>query len=163
MNAAFLATALVRLGLVLLFLPFSALDKIIGFKHAVGQAREVFKPHTLAVAVILCGLGVEIFCSLGVITGVGDRLCALILAGYCVVTAALYKRFWAQGDFWSNADGKGRSLFWDFLKNCALASGFLLIVIGTDGRGLNPFLESPFASIHSYQHSSSISEPINRQ
>jgi putative oxidoreductase len=42
------------------------------------------------------------------------RLCALILAGYCAATAVLYKRFWAPGDFWSEPDGKGRALFWDF-------------------------------------------------
>jgi putative oxidoreductase len=31
----------IRVGLVLLFLPFSALDKLLNFKGAVAQAREV--------------------------------------------------------------------------------------------------------------------------
>ena len=150
MSAQFIAVLLVRLGLVLLFLPFSALDKMMGFNHAVDQAYEMFKPRTLAVLVIFCGLSIEIVCSLGVITGIADRACALILACYCVATAVLFKRFWAQGDFWSSADGKGRSLFWDFLKNLSLAAGFLIIVVGARGAGLQPFLDSPLASSQPY-------------
>ena len=141
----------VRVGLVILFVPFSALDKMFGFKQAVHQAQEVFKPYTLAAIVLLCGLAIEVFCSLGVITGVADRMGALILAGYCAATAVLYKRFWAAGDFWSNAHGRSRALFWDFLKNLSLGAGFLLIVVGTDGSGLRPFLHAPFSSSHPYR------------
>lgn len=147
-------TFLVRLGLVILFLPFSALDKILGFDHAVAQAREVFKPYKLAVLVLLCGLSIEVICSLGVLTGVADRACALILAGYCAATGVLYKRFWAQGDFWSDADGKGRALFWDFLKNVSLASAFLIVVVGVDGTDLSTFFNSPMASSHPYRSGS---------
>ena len=146
MTAAHIAAFAVRCGLVLLFLPFSALDKIVGFRHAVSQAQQVFKPRTLAILVLLCGLAIEVFMSLGVITGIADRACALVIAGYCAATAILYKQFWAQGDFWSDPDGKGRSLFWDFLKNLSLGAGFLLIVVGTDGAGIHAFLEHPFAS-----------------
>ncbi|MEO8858389.1 MAG: DoxX family membrane protein [Burkholderiaceae bacterium] len=150
MSAADVAVLVVRCGLVLLFLPFSALDKIFGFQHAVTQAQQVFKPRVLAVLVLLCGLAIEVFMSFGVITGIADRACALVIAGYCAVTAVLYKRFWAQGDFWADPDGKGRSLFWDFLKNLSLGAGFLLIVVGTDGSGLHAFLDHPFASSHPY-------------
>ena len=150
MTAAEIAALVVRCGLVLLFLPFSALDKVIGFQHAVAQAQQVFKPRALAMFVLLCGLAIEVFMSLGVITGIADRACALVLAGYCAATAILYKQFWAQGDFWANPDGKGRGLFWDFLKNLSLGAGFLLIIVGTDGRGLGPFLDQPFASSQPY-------------
>jgi putative oxidoreductase len=149
-NSAATAALIVRLGLVMLFMPFSALDKILGFNHAVGQAQEVFKPRAIAALVLLCGLAIEVFCSLGVVTGLADRTCASVLAGYCAATAVLYKRFWAQGDFWSRPDGKGRSLFWDFLKNLSLAAGFLVIVVGADGSGLYRFLDAPFASSHPY-------------
>jgi putative oxidoreductase len=141
----------VRVGLVILFLPFSALDKIFGFKQAVGQAQEVFKPYALAATVLLCGLAIEVICSFGVITGVADRVCAFTLAGYCFATAVLYKRFWAPGDFWADANGKGRALFWDFLKNLSLGAGFLLIVAGTDGSGLRPFLHAPLSSSQPYR------------
>jgi putative oxidoreductase len=150
MTAAAIVALIVRYGLVLLFLPFSALDKVLGFDHAVKQAQSMVKPRSIAIAMIMIGLFVEVVCTLGVVTGVADRASAFIIAGYCAATAVLYKQFWAQGDFWSNADGKGRGLFWDFLKNLSLGAGFLLIVVGTDGSGLAPFLHAPFASSHPY-------------
>jgi putative oxidoreductase len=140
----------VRFGLVLLFLPFSAFDKVLGFNHAARQAQQMFSSRPTAVAMILVGLAVEIFCSLGVVTGIADRASAFLIAGYCAATAVLFKRFWAQGDFWSDPDGKGRNLFWDFLKNLSLGAGFLLIVVGADGSGLAPFLAHPFSSSHPY-------------
>jgi putative oxidoreductase len=152
-STAAIVSLIVRYGLVMLFLPFSALDKIVGFDGAVKQAQEVFKPRMLAIAVLLCGLGIEIVMSLGVVSGFADRMAALIMAAYCAATAILYKRFWAQGDFWAPGDSKGRGLFWDFLKNFSLGAGFLLIVIGTDGSGLRPFLAHPLASSHPYTSS----------
>jgi len=140
----------VRCALVMLFLPFSALDKILGFSHALGQAREVFKAKSIAALVLLCGLGIEVLMSLGVVTGIADRACALALCAYCAATALLFKRFWAQGDFWAEPDGKGRALFWDFLKNLSLGAGFLLIVIGADGSGLARFVAHPLSSSHPY-------------
>ena len=134
----------------MLFLPFSALDKIIGFEGAVKQAQEVFASRRLAAMVLICGMAIEIFMSLGVVTGIADRACALIIAGYCAATAVLFKRFWAQGDFWAAGESKGRTLFWDFLKNLALGAGFLLILVGTNGSGLRPFLTHPLASSHPY-------------
>jgi putative oxidoreductase len=147
---AAVAALLVRYCMVLLFLPFSALDKVVGFGNAVKQTREVFKPRPLAIAVLMTGLAIEIFCTLGVVTGVADRASAFVIAGYCAVTAPLFKRFWAQGDFWADPGGKGRSLFWDFLKNLSLGAGFLLLVVGANGSGLRIFLHHPFASTHPY-------------
>ena len=150
MTIAAMVALLVRYGLVVLFLPFSALDKIFGFDHAVKQAQSIFSPRPLAIAMILIGLFVEVVCTLCVVTGIADRAGAFVIAGYCAVTAVLYKQFWAQGDFWSDPDGKGRTLLWDFLKNLSLGAGFLLIVVGTDGAGLAPFLNTPLASSHPY-------------
>ncbi len=153
MTTAAIVALIVRCVLVVLFLPFSALDKIVGFEGAVKQAQEVFKPRPLAAAVLMCGLAIEVIMSLGVVTGFADRMAALVLAGYCAATAVLYKRFWAPGDFWASGDSKARDLFWDFLKNLSLGAGFLLIVIGTNGSGLQPFLSHPLASSHPYASS----------
>ena len=150
MTAAAGAVLVARLMLVALFMPSSVIDKTFGFTHAVRQAQEVFKPRPLAIGAILIGLIVELGCSLGVVTGMADRACAFVIAGFCMLTAMLFKPFWAQGDFWSNPDGHGRSLFWDFMKNLSLAGAFLLIVIGTDGTGLAAFLHSPLASSQPY-------------
>jgi putative oxidoreductase len=130
--SAGIAALVVRCGMVVLFLPFSALDKFVNFHNAVNQAQEVFRPRALAVAVLMTGLAIEIFCTLGVVTGIADRASAFIIAGYCAVTALLFKRFW------------------DFLKNLSLGAGFLLLVVGADGTGLQAFVDHPFASTHPY-------------
>lgn len=150
MSTTAVVTLVIRYGLVMLFLPFSALDKVLRFESAVKQAQEMFRPRVVAIIVLLCGLTIEVIMSIGVVTGVADRFAALMMAGYCAATAVLYKRFWAEGDFWVAGDSKGRTLFWDFLKNLSLGAGFLLIVIGINGGGLQPFLAHPFASSHPY-------------
>ena len=146
MALSLIVTFLIRMVLVLLFLPFSALDKIVNYRGAVAQAAQFSRP--LAPVLIICGLFVEIVMTAGVVTGIADRFCAFIVAGYCGVTALLWKQFWAQGDFWSG--GKGRELFWDFLKNFALGAGFLLITFGTGPADVAGFLAHPFASSQPY-------------
>ena len=138
----------VRLLLVMLFLPFSALDKILNFRGAVGQAKQAVHATGPATALILIGVFVEIVMSLGILTGIADRFAAFVLAGYCGVTALLCKQFWAPGDFWSG--GKGRELFWDFWKNLALAGGFLLVTFGTGAATVETFVSDPFASSKPY-------------
>ena len=149
MTFANLIILLVRYGLVVLFFPASALDKTLNFRGAVGQASEIFSAP-LAIASILVGLGIEILMPIGIVTGVADRLAAFIMAGYCAMTAVLFKRFWMPGDFWRSGQSKARDLFWDFLKNFSLASGFLLITVGLDGHGAHAFLTDPLASSHPY-------------
>ena len=142
--------AAIRVVLVLLFLPFSALDKVLGFSGAVRQAQQAIPNRLVATGFVVSGLGVEIFMSLGIVTGLHDRLCAFVLAGYCCATALLWKQFWTPGDFWSNSDGRARGLFWDFLKNFALAGGFLLITFGADVRATRAFFDNPMSSTNPY-------------
>ena len=148
MTVAIFATVAVRYLLVMLFFPFSALDKILNFRGAVSQAREMV-PNGAAVALILVGVAVEILMPLAILTGTADRAAGLVMAGYCMVTAVLWKQFWKPGDFWEGGDSKGRGLFWDFLKNFSLAGGFLLLVVGAHG-AVGDFLAAPFASSHPY-------------
>jgi putative oxidoreductase len=143
-------TFLVRALLVLLFLPFSALDKILNFSGAVEQAGELKAGRGIATALILTGLAVEILMPLGILTGIADRLAAFILAGYCCVTALLWKQFWNSGDFRTSGPSKGRDLFWDFLKNFALAGGFLLLTFGGTSDGVARFVHHPLSSSHPY-------------
>ncbi|MCW6506583.1 DoxX family protein [Lichenifustis flavocetrariae] len=146
-----LAVALaVRYLLVVLFFPFSALDKIINFKGAVRQASEIVRSPTLATALIIIGLGVEILMPIGILTGTADRLAAFVMAGYCMVTALLWKRWWMPGDFWKAGDSKARNLFWDFLKNFSLAGGFLLLAFGLHAGDVQAFVRDPLGSSHPY-------------
>lgn len=139
-----------RCLLVMLFLPFSALDKILNFEAAVGQARQAAFAPWLAKILVFGGLGVEVVMSLAVLTGVADRLAALILAGYCLVTAILWKQFWKTPDFRLRGESRGRDIFWDFLKNLALAGGFLLLALGGDAAGARRFAQNPLGSSHPY-------------
>ena len=150
MTVAQILILVIRYGLVVLFFPASALDKILNFKGAVKQAKQVFSSNVVAVMLILVGVFVELVMPLGILSGIADRLAAFIMAGYCAVTAALFKRFWEPGDFWASGESKGRELLWDFLKNFSLASGFLLIVVGLDGHAWQSFIADPLASSHPY-------------
>ena len=150
MGSSFAIAIAVRYLLVVLFFPFSALDKILNFRGAVAQAQQVLPAQAAATLLILAGLSVEILMPLGILTGVADRLAALVMAGYCAVTALLWKQFWKPGDFWQSGHSRARDLFWDFLKNCSLAGGFLLITFGTGADTVSTFLAHPFASSHPY-------------
>ena len=147
----------IRLILVLLFLPFSALDKIVNFHGAVAQASEVAEKPFVAGLLVVAGLVIEIVMSLGVLTGIADRFAAFTLAGYCVVTALLWKQFW-KGDL-RDSNGKARAQFWDFLKNVALAGGFLLITFGSDAASVSEFLRAPFSSTQPYRSINPASHP----
>jgi putative oxidoreductase len=151
MNLSIAITLAIRYLLVVLFFPFSALDKVLNFRGAVAQAKEQVPADGAAMALILAGLAVEILMPLGILTGVADRLAAFIMAGYCGVTAILWKQFWAPGDFWHGGPSRGRDLFWDFLKNFSLAGGFLLITFGTTAATARDFIAHPFSSSHPYE------------
>jgi putative oxidoreductase len=148
MTAGALIELAVRCTLVILFLPFSALDKIFNFRGAVGQAGQVVPWRPFAMLLVLAGLGVEIFMSLAVITGIADRLAALVLAFYCIVTACLWKPFWSER---CRREGTARDLFWDFLKNFSLAGGFLLLAFGASAPSVHGFIAHPLQSSHPYR------------
>jgi putative oxidoreductase len=155
MTAALLVTAATRCLLVALFLPFSALDKIVFYKNAVDQADEICPYRWMAIVLIACGLAIEIVTSLAILSGVLDRLAALVLALYCMATALLWKQFWRTRAFWRTPAALGP--FWDFLKNFSLAGGFLLLAFGTSVTSARTFFADPFASSHPYR--TSIEEP----
>ncbi len=142
-----------RALLIMLFLPFSALDKVLNFKSAVTQADEATSSRLLATILIIAGVCVEVFMSLAILTGIADRMAALVLAGYCGVTALLWKQFWKAPDFCLQGASRGRDTFWDFLKNLALAGGFLVLALGANSTGFQTFLTHPLASSHPYAQS----------
>ncbi|KAA3442063.1 DoxX family protein [Mesorhizobium sp. SARCC-RB16n] len=141
----------VRCVLVALFLPFSALDKALNFRLAINQASQAVPNRPLAAALVIGGLCVEVSMSLAILGGVADRLAALILAGYCLVTALLWKQFWRQPDFRLKGKSTGRDVFWDFLKNFALAGGLLLLAFGSNAAGVEHFVHHPLASSNPYK------------
>lgn len=145
----------VRALLISLFLPFSALDKILNFRDAIGQASQAVSNRQLATALIVGGLGIEVLMSAAILSGVADRLAAFILAGYCMVTALLWKQFWKAPDFRLQGRSVGREIFWDFWKNVALAGGFLILALGSNAASVRQFAHHPLESSHPYTFSGS--------
>lgn len=143
--------AISRCLLVLLFLPFSALDKVLNFCDAQAQASIAIRNRTLSRLAILSAFSIEVIMSLAILSGVADRAAALVLAAYCATTALLWKPFWKSGDFRLQGPSRGRDTFWDFLKNFALAGGFLSLTFAGHAVGVGEFLRHPLDSSHPYR------------
>ena len=128
-----------RVCLVAMF-PLSALEKVIDWRAAVSQASSSWIPGGPVLVVL--AIFVEALTPICIVSGWHDRLAALVLAGFCVVTAVLYHPFWAFPEFWSDPHSKSREHFWQFLKNFGLVGGLLLVV----------FAGSPTAPAHVMAH-----------
>jgi putative oxidoreductase len=142
--------AIARCLLVLRFLPFSALDKILNFEAAVAQAAQTASSRRLATLLIIGGFCIEVLMSIAVVSGYFDRLAALVLGLYCILTALLWKQFWRTSDFRLRGASRGRELFWDFWKNLAVAGGFLLLALGNSAGAVHSFWHHPLSSTHPY-------------
>lgn len=147
-----LTAFLARLLLVALFLPFSALDKVLNFRQARDQAARAVRNLPFSALLIVAGLVVEVTMSLAVLTGIADRFAAVVLVLYCIVTALLWKPFWRQPDFTLRGASAGREIFWEFLKNLSVAGGFLVLAFGADGSGVTALFTDPLGSTHPYEH-----------
>lgn len=134
---------LARICLVVLF-PFSALDKILYWDDALKQANSSWVPG--GATLLVMAIAIELVMPVCIVLGWHDRLAALVLAGFCVVTAVLYHPFWTFADFWTPGDSKGRRNFWDFLKNCGLAGGLILVGIVAGFVPVSTVVNHPFAS-----------------
>ncbi len=116
---------LARICLVAMF-PFSAIDKIWHRKSALAQTESAGIPG--GPVLLAAAIGVEAITPICIVLGWFDRPAALLLAGFCVVTAFLYHPFWAYPDFFSPGDdSRARDHFWQFLKNFGLVGGLLLV------------------------------------
>jgi putative oxidoreductase len=114
-----------RICLVAMF-PFSALEKVFDWRAAVAQASSSWVPGGAGLVVV--AIGIEAVTPICIVSGWHDRLAALVLAVFCVVTAVLYHPFWAYPHFWSDPHSQSREHFWQFLKNFGLVGGLLLVV-----------------------------------
>jgi putative oxidoreductase len=114
-----------RICLVAMF-PFSALEKIFDWRAAVAQASSSWVPG--GAVLVVMAIGIEAVTPICIVSGWHDRLAALVLAVFCIVTAFLYHPFWAYPHFWSDPHSQSREHFWQFLKNFGLVGGLLLVV-----------------------------------
>ncbi|MHB1528869.1 MAG: DoxX family protein [Acidiferrobacteraceae bacterium] len=149
---------LIRIFLVVLF-PFSALDKIFDWKDALRQANSSFLPG--GPVLLVSGILIEFIAPMCIVLAWHDRLAALVLAGFCAVTAILYHNFWTFPDFWIKSNSQARSHFWDFLKNFGLAGGLLLITFGTNLAPIHYVVSHPLSSTRLYSRPVTTNEQTN--
>ena len=145
----YLVPFVIRFCLIVLF-PFSALDKILDWDSALEQANSSFLPGGPVLVVL--GILIETIAPVCILVGWHDRLAAFVLAGFCVVTALLYHRFWRYPDFWRKGESTARSHFWDFLKNFGLVGGLLLITFGASLAPIGRVVKHPLSATPVYSH-----------
>ena len=127
-DLAHLVPLVARICLVAMF-PFSAADKVWHWRNSLAQTRTAGLPGgpLLLVAAIV----IEAATPIAIVFDVYARAAAVLLAGFCIVTAALYHPFWRYHDFGSPRDDSvAREHFWQFLKNFAIVGGLLLVIAG---------------------------------
>ena len=151
---------LVRACLVVLF-PFSALDKIVFWPEAIAQADSSSLPAGSGPPLLIGAIIVEAVAPFCIVAGWHDRIAALVLALFCVVTALLYHPFWRFGDFWHHGGSRARAHFWDFLKNFGLVGGLLLIVFATRLAPADVIMRDPWSSTAAYAPAADV-EPVGR-
>jgi len=139
--------------LVVLFL-FSAFYVVVDFKGMKAYVKSIGVQDRTASSMVGATLLLKLFASLAFISGIADRLGAIALAGFCVITALLYKKFWRVGDFAFRADSKAMPVLWEFLKNFSLAAAFILVAFVGEAEslrgGLYVFVENPLSSTNPY-------------
>ena len=110
------AVARLLLGQIFLILGYR---KVINFDQTAGWMESMGISSSFLPLVIV----VEIFGSLGLIIGWKTRVCAILLSGYCLLTAVL---------FHMNFSDQMQQI--SFMKNIALSGGLLYIFANGSGK-----------------------------
>lgn len=100
-----------RLLLSMIFI-FSGFGKITGYAATQGYMESMGVPGMLLPLVI----ALELFGGIAILLGFKARLIALLFVGFNVVSALIFHQFWVDA-----------SQMNPFMKNIAIAGGFLLI------------------------------------
>ena len=117
------------LGRILIALMFfmSGLNKLGGYEATAGWMESIGVPGTLLPLVII----LEVIGGVAIIVGWKTRLVAFLFAGFCLLSAAIF-----------HADFSDQTQLIMFMKNLAIAGGFLFLVANgagsysIDNRGL---------------------------
>lgn len=112
------ALLLGRLLLSALFL-HEAVAKLDNFAGAAAYVRSAGMPEALLPA----ALALELGCGLAIALGLWTRPAALLLAGFCIVTAVVF-----------HSDFAVRNQLLHFEKNLAIAGGLLILAVCGPGR-----------------------------
>ena len=108
-----LSTPIGRLFLSMIFI-FSGFTKITGYAATQGYMESMGVPGMLLPFVI----ALELFGGIAILIGFKARLIALLFVGFNIVSALLFHQFWID-----------ESQMNPFMKNIAIAGGFLMIFV----------------------------------
>lgn len=100
-----------RLFLSMIFI-FSGFTKITGYAATQGYMESMGVPGMLLPLVI----ALELFGGIAILLGFKARLIALLFVGFNIISALMFHQFWLD-----------ESQMNPFMKNIAMAGGFLLI------------------------------------
>jgi putative oxidoreductase len=115
-------TSLVARLLISPIFILAGIEKITGYAGSAGYMEAYGLPSILLPAAI----AVELGGGLAVLLGIFSRWAALALAGFCIVSAAIFHTAWS-GD-----GGQMQQIM--FMKNLAMAGGLLLLFANGPGR-----------------------------
>ncbi|MBA2057379.1 DoxX family protein [Psychrobacter cryohalolentis] len=102
-----------RLFLSMIFI-FSGFTKITGYAATQGYMESMGVPGMLLPLVI----ALELFGGIAILLGFKARLIALLFVGFNIISALLFHQFWID-----------ESQMNPFMKNIAIAGGFLMIFV----------------------------------
>ena len=107
------ASALLGRFLLVAIFIFSGIGKITGYAATQGYMESMGVPGFILPLVIL----LEVFGGLAILVGFKTRLVAFLMAGFSIVSALIF-----------HADFGDQNQMMNFMKNLAMAGGFLMIV-----------------------------------
>jgi len=110
-----------RVFISLVFL-LSGINKIVNYEGSIGWMESFGMPGIFLIPAIILEIGAPIL----IITGYKVKIAAALLSVFCIATALIF-----------HTDFSNQMQFVSFMKNIALAGGFLFLVINdTKGFGL---------------------------
>lgn len=107
------ASALLGRFLLVAIFIFSGIGKITGYAATQGYMEAMGVPGFMLPLVII----LEVFGGLAILVGFKTRLVAFLMAGFSIVSAFIF-----------HADFGDQNQMMNFMKNLAMAGGFLMIV-----------------------------------
>jgi len=116
-----LASLVARVLIASLFIVFG-IEKITGYAGSAGYMEA----YGLSASLLPLAILVELGGGIAILLGVLSRWAALVLAGFCLVTALVFHTGWS-------GDG-GQGQFINFMKNVALAGGLILLFANGPGK-----------------------------
>lgn len=119
-----MATPIVTRLLMIALFPLSAFDTVAHWGVVTTEAKGRY--GWLGISLVAASVIVQLVGFICILITWHERLAAVVLAVFCLLTAFLFHQFWAEDGYWTPTGGRARVEFWEFLKDVSVAGGLLL-------------------------------------